>query len=687
MIDQVSYGNWDDGEKSDNAPAASDPNSVARKTDGQNSTNDFNDFVVATPTKSTSNSGGVQQNLNDAYSKDIIVNEIFPNPKGDDSQGEFIELKNIGTADIDLTGWKIGDASSKRYVIKAADLPFIILKPKEFFVLYRKTTGIALNNSGTESVKLFSPDGALVHSIECSGTAPEEQSYSRETENYFWTSTPTPGKENIITRENQTPSASISAPDEGEIGQVISFDGSDSIDPDGGELIFSWNFGDGTEAAGANANHIYSAAGKFKIILTVKDATGAGNTAEQFIKISNPDSAADNFPIDEQLIFINEILPNPEGSDEGEWIELKSIDIKPIDLSGWKLDDDEGGSRPYKIPDGTVINPGQFLLFKKEVTKLAFNNTCDATRLLDTDGEIFFETSYDEVPEGASWARGEDGNFKWTTKLTPGAENIFQFQEKIVAKKSNSTSAKKSATFSATTLEEIRNLDLGDGVKVTGQVIVDPGVLGSQIFYIANAEACPGIQIYMYSKNFPELKLGDLVEVTGILAESGGEKRIKVSAKEDIKILESQEAPSPAPIKLSEIEEGLEGCLVSASGELTEKSGSNLYFADDDGELKIYLKSTLPFPKPKMNIGDQIETVGIVSQTKTGFRLLPRYIDDIKIKTPAAEPTTLEIPPENSSGNINLYLGAATGILGLTLVGLGIKSGAFANWWKKIEGV
>jgi len=687
IIDQISYGDFDDGEKSDNAPAASDPNSVARKTDGQNTSNDFNDFIMTTPTRGTSNVGGLQQNPNGAYSKDIIVNEILPNPKGDDSQGEFIELKNLGATDIDLTGWKIGDASSKRYTIKAADFASVILKPKELFILYRKMTGIALNNSGTEAAKIFSPDGALVHQIEYSGTAAEDESFARETENYFWTSTPTPGKENAITRKNQIPSAAISAPDVGEINQTISFDGSDSTDPDGDELIFSWNFGDGSEAAGTNASHSYSAAGKYKIILMVKDALGATGTAEQYILITDPTSAEEIIPPAEQLIFINEIIPNPEGSDDAEWIEIKSIDIEPFDLSGWKLDDDEGGSRPYKIPEGTIIAPGQFLVFKKSETKLAFNNTYDATRLLDPDGEIFFETSYDEVPEGAAFARDDSGSFKWTTKLTPGGENIFQFQEKAAAKKSNSSSGKKSTTFVWTTLEEIRNLELNDGVKVTGQVIVEPGVLGSQIFYISDPEACPGIQIYMYSKNFPELKLGDLVEVTGVLAESSGEKRIKVSAKEDIKILESQESPAPAPIKLSEVEEGLEGCLVSAAGELTEKSGSNLYFADDDGELKIYFKSTLNFPKPKMNIGDQIETVGIVSQTKTGFRLLPRYETDLKIKTPTAEPTTLEVPAENHGGKINLYLGAATGILGLTLVGLGIKSGTFGNWWKKIKGI
>ncbi|MFZ5363880.1 MAG: lamin tail domain-containing protein [Patescibacteria group bacterium] len=689
IIDQISYGNWDDGDTSDNAPVADDPDSVARKTDGQNTTNDFNDFVITTPTRGTSNADGLQQNINGAYSHDIIVNEILPNPKGDDSDGEFIELKNIGTTSIDLTGWKIGDASSKRYTVKASDFTSITLKPKEFFVLYRKITNIALNNSGTESAKIFSPDGALIHSVEYSGTAEEEQSFSRgEGTDYFWTTTPTPGKENIITRENQIPTAVISAPSEAEIGEIINFDGSDSTDPDGDELIFSWSFGDSTEAADANVAHTYSRPGKYKIILNAKDATGATDTAEQYILITDQKNENGTIPPAEQLIFINEILPNPEGSDDTEWIEIKSIDIEPLDLSGWKLDDDEDGSRPYKIPDGTIISPGQFLIFKKSETKLAFNNTFDAARLLDLDGEIFFETSYDEVPEGASWARDESGNFEWTTHLTPGEENIFEFKEKATAKKLT-FSSKKSTTFTSVTLEDVRNLELGDGMRVTGQVIVEPGVLGSQIFYIADPEGCPGIQIYMYSKNFPELKLGDLVEITGILAESGGEKRIKVSDQSDIKILENQAPALRTPIKLSEVEEGLEGCLVSAAGEVTEKSGSNVYFADDDGELKIYFKSTLPFEKPNFKVGDQIETVGIISQTKTGFRLLPRYENDIAITTTSLKNnlSLSDASGKSEKGNINFYLGAATGILGLTLVGIGIKSGTFENWWKKIKGV
>jgi len=688
IIDQVAYGNWDDGDTSDNAPTATDPNSVARISDGQNTNNDFNDFAASTPTKNATNAGGALPDTG-TYSKNIIINEIFPNPKGSDGQNEFIELKNIGTTDIDLAGWKVGDASTKTYTLKAADFTSTILKPNEFFLLYRKTTGIALNNSGTEAAKLYGPDGALVASTEYSGSVAEETSFARSEADYFWTTTPTPGKENVITKKNQPPKAVISAPAEAEIGETIIFDASDSTDPDGDAINFSWNFGDGNLGQGESASHAYQKKGKLKIILTAKDTAGAVTTAQQYIKIidaAGAENTSETSGTDDSQIIVSEALPNPAGSDEAEWIELYNPSAESFDLSGFKLDDDEAGSRPYKIPEGTTIGAGKYLVFKKEQTKLALNNTYDSVRILDPDGEVFFETNYDDVTEGAAWARDDDGSFKWTTKPTPGGKNIFEFKEKAAAKKS---SGKKSTAFVKTTLPEIRNLDLGDGVKVAGQVIAEPGVLGTQIFYIADAEACPGIQIYMYKKDFPKLKLGDLVEISGVLSESGGEKRIKVAAKNDIKVLEQKDVPAPLATKLNEVDESLEGCLVTAAGEITEKNGSNLYLGDDDGELRVYFKSTLTFPKPKIKIGENWDVTGIVSQTKTGFRLLPRYETDLKIKTPTEteDLSAAETTAETGGNNINLYLGAASGLLGLTLVGLGLKTGTFGTWWKKFKGI
>ncbi|TSD87204.1 PKD domain-containing protein [Mycobacterium sp. KBS0706] len=59
---------------------------------------------------------------------------------------------------------------------------------------------------------------------------------------------------------------------------IVSFDGTASTDPDGDALTYRWDFGDGTSAIGARAQHTYAAAGTYPIILVVDDGKGLGNS-------------------------------------------------------------------------------------------------------------------------------------------------------------------------------------------------------------------------------------------------------------------------------------------------------------------------------------------------------------------------------------------------------------------------
>jgi PKD repeat protein len=58
---------------------------------------------------------------------------------------------------------------------------------------------------------------------------------------------------------------------------TVQFDGSGSSDPDGDALSFSWSFGDGQQASGAQASHTYGTSGIFTATLIVSD--GKGGTA------------------------------------------------------------------------------------------------------------------------------------------------------------------------------------------------------------------------------------------------------------------------------------------------------------------------------------------------------------------------------------------------------------------------
>jgi PKD repeat protein len=76
------------------------------------------------------------------------------------------------------------------------------------------------------------------------------------------------------TGNNSGPTAEIVSPTTGEVfdvDEVITFDGSNSSDPDGDALTYSWTFGDGTQGSGVKTTHRYSAPGFYTVILVVSD--------------------------------------------------------------------------------------------------------------------------------------------------------------------------------------------------------------------------------------------------------------------------------------------------------------------------------------------------------------------------------------------------------------------------------
>lgn len=57
-------------------------------------------------------------------------------------------------------------------------------------------------------------------------------------------------------------------------GEPILFDASDSADPDGGLLLFSWDFGDGSDSDLINPTKTYEQPGVYPVTLTVRNETG-----------------------------------------------------------------------------------------------------------------------------------------------------------------------------------------------------------------------------------------------------------------------------------------------------------------------------------------------------------------------------------------------------------------------------
>ncbi len=62
-------------------------------------------------------------------------------------------------------------------------------------------------------------------------------------------------------------------------------------------------------------------------------------------------------------VVINELLAHTDASPVGDWIELHNTTTTNIDLSGWWLSDSEAEPFKYRIPNGTILPAGGFLVF------------------------------------------------------------------------------------------------------------------------------------------------------------------------------------------------------------------------------------------------------------------------------------------------------------------------------------
>ncbi|MDD5290261.1 MAG: lamin tail domain-containing protein [Patescibacteria group bacterium] len=609
----------------------------------------------------------------------VYINEICPNPENSDDGNEWIEIFNSGDTNINLSGWELSygkDEASKKFFMFGD----IILSPNStssYYILRGMPRGF-LNNSGGIA-ELYQPDRKLLMNTGYDGAASgNEYCWAQDADKTFkWTKKCTEGAVNEIIPIT-TP------PNDGSTG------------------------GGGGGGGSSSSSYSGDSGGYVGYIVDPKPNLTSGF---------------------EDRVLITEILPNPLGIDDGEWIEIYNTSTDDFVLNNWKLRDNQNEYliNNIKLPAKT------FLLFPKSETKLTLNNGGDFVELIDWDKKVVARAEYKTAaPENQSYNLCY-GKWLWLENKTPGASTVcpppnklpvaffepttedfsiggevlldanesfdedgqimkytWQFakeveeidhwrKEKIFetiipafkfkflsggkqkitltitddlggedkfslevsvageeektseANKNNQTTNKKSTGyFAPVDLENVREMEKGIKILVTGVVAVEPGILGADQFYLAGS----GIQVYFSKKEFPILAVGDKIQVAGTLATYYNETRLKIANQNDIKILsQNNEAPIPHKIGLDEVGEEYEGSLVTVVGDITEIKGSYLWLDDGSGEARAYLKKTtnIDLNKLDLKVGDHLTLTGIVSETTAGYRILPRYESDFRV--------------------------------------------------------
>ncbi len=516
----------------------------------------------------------------------IELSELLPNPSGSETENEWIELYNNSPQMVSLDRWQIGDGSSRRFTFKV-EKDNTNIDAYGYLVLKRPLSGVSLNNEG-EKIVLFTPDGSIKDQVTYD-KASEDYAFVRQDQAWQWTTKPTPGKLNEIVE----PPESI----ETEVGDL-----SDK----------------NTEVTSV------------------------------LLSASSTKQILDKQVLDQ--VKFNEIFPNPSGRDDEEWLELKNIGSTTVDMFGYYLDDEDGGSKPYLFSTTTLIFAGEYLVIDKKISKLSLGNIKDSLRLLNQDKKEINRVDYDQVKENYSYSFDiENDDWQWTEVITPGKEN--QFLLPVQEESNDLVEVKLVNDGEIVQLQKIDQiLDLPDKTKVLieGVIIVQPHLFAKNVFYLADYDEDNNetnlnskIQVYYSGLKNSDFKIGDLVQIIGTMATSKNERRIKIDKLEQPVKIKTLSNLKIEPVPLAEVNDYDSGSLIMISGQVLDKQASSLFVGNGDELVKVYLKKDTGLLAKDFSKGEWLTIVGVVdSQPGKELRLLPRQKTDIQKKVVAGETET-----------------------------------------------
>ncbi|MFA6604081.1 MAG: lamin tail domain-containing protein [Patescibacteria group bacterium] len=514
---------------------------------------------IATPTETTTTTTADAAAITSPST--LRISELLPDPVGRDTDGEFIELENYGTTDANLADCLLRIPGKHDYT-----LPEITLAARSFHYFLFAETGLTLTNSGG-MLELSCAENQLAR-VSYSGPVEDGSAYAIDASGIWsWTTGPTPGQANVFPVAAAPPTEQ-------------------------------------TAAAAPEATPVAA-----ETIETTASAATDRTTAD----VATPDP-----PPAEVTVAINEFLPDPIGSDDLEWIELRNDGEYPVDLAGWQLDDAEGGSRPYVFPATTVIADHGLLLVARSSSGLALNNNGDQVRLFNAAGQMVSAATYDQAQEGDSFAWS--GQIWVWSEPTPGLPNsavvmtaAATADPEAVVSTTEETSASddEPAAPPPLTIADAVALAESDQVLVRGVVNISPGAISKTIFGIQDPDGSAGLTVRLYGTPERPPAVGDEVELTGRLTTGSPGPRLSVSAKTGLKVIRPGMTLEPRVVGSADLPD-LDGpLLVNISGEVSKIGSTWFKLIDESGETELMVRYAKTSPAPRLNLNDRIELTGV----------------------------------------------------------------------------
>ena len=133
-------------------------------------------------------------------------------------------------------------------------------------------------------------------------------------------------------------------------------------------------------------------------------------------------------------VYISEFMASPD-EQPYDWLEVYNASSQAVDVSGWGLSDDAASPRKYRFPQGTLIQPGDYLTIylsgtegvdTNGVLNASFRLSADGgygLTLSDASGALLDRVFVPEQYTGISYARMEGGEFLYAAEDTPDRAN------------------------------------------------------------------------------------------------------------------------------------------------------------------------------------------------------------------------------------------------------------------------
>lgn len=659
----------------------------------QTSTKSSGKIIFFTPTDNNppannpapSSSGGGGSAYCQASKGDVLINEFLSSP-GEDEE-EWIELLNNCSQTINLDGWILEDGvGTKTTLAGTFDKYFVIDSPKG-----------KLNNTG-DLIILKNSNGQIIDEIVYGAwqeqTGPKApgtgQSLARDTNTHEFVLCvkPTKGSANIIEAQEET-GKTITAKTTATSSPIIISEilpnplGADSE----GEFIELFN--QSPQAIVLKDWQVTNEAGQ---VFIFGNLTITPTTSVAFYKTTTGLSLKNDHDT------IKLYAPNTKTARQS--VSYKNAPDGQSYLYDtvektwrWSL-----GATPHKTNILIRPNTEPTAIFyapeSAEINELIFLDGSDSFDPFSAPLNFWWDfgdraTSTDHAAEHV-WTKA--GTF--TIKLTVSDGDLSNTKEskiKIIDPRAKAELAiALNPIIQPASPQNAANSSI---LKMSAIVVTPPGLFGTQWFYAmplddAGKATNAVIQVYNNKKEFPALKIGDLIEAQGELYAIQDDTRLKTKAATDITVLEHDNILVEKTVGLSDLNKNLVNELITTSGKMAKQQGNNIILSDNGKELLVELKTNTKLRAKDFTPESSYQITGLLKQAGDQLKLWPRYSDDIilldtaqvlgdKITASSAPTATINfVSNKNKEKTLEYLLITALGlIIGLSVLLFKLKKG------------